>query len=371
MATEVQIAVAGSGKTAEIARRISAQSQASVSLAVTYTINGQDEIQSRVGQQLSGHTETLGWFSFLLQHIVRPYLPAVFQGVSPSGLCFVQADGQIPRRGGWKYYFNDKHQPYSTRLSLLAKKVLEATGGAPIRRLENIYDELFIDEFQDLVGNDLVVLEALMQSKMSVFVTGDVRQSVLQTSRSDRLNINYRGIQLINWFREKERAGLCSITYSNETSRFNQAIAYFSDQIHDPVLMLPETSSLQSASTGHDGVFLVDEKDLVEYVYSFDPSPTILRYREGSAALPDVEVLNFGVSKGLTRERVLIITTGPIEKWLKQKTLLAAGSAAGFYVAATRAKHSVALLVKNASSLYSKLHPDFTQHVSLWTPPAS
>jgi len=365
MATEVQLAVAGSGKTAEIARRIMAQGMETRSMALTFTVNGQKEIISRVGVKTSGEHETMGWFTFLVRHIVRPYLPTVFPDIIASGLCYVDTDSDIPRgRSGWGYYLNDSHQPYNTRLALLAKKVLLATGDLPIRRLEGIFDQIYIDEFQDLGGNDLVVLETLMNSSIRLFATGDVRQSVLQTSRSDRLNRQYRGVHLVEWFREKERQGLCTITYSDKTSRFNQSIASFSDNIHDPQLNLPATTSVQDDVTGHDGVFLVDMTDVPSYVARW--SPTILWSQKGRRELPIAELMTFGTSKGITRERVLIIATGPIGKWLKTKDLLAASSACGFYVAATRAQFSVAIAVDKASKVQGTLHSDFARNIHLW-----
>ncbi|MGP9608427.1 hypothetical protein [Glutamicibacter sp. AOP33-2CA-4] len=366
MPAEVQLAVAGSGKTAEIARRITAQGLETRSIALTFTVNGQTEISSRVGVKTSGEHETMGWFTFLVRHIVRPYLPAVFPGIYATGLCYVDTDSDIPRgRSDWQYYFNDSHQPYNTRLALLAKKVLVATSDLPIRRLEGIFDQIYIDEFQDLGGNDLVVLETLMNSSIGLFATGDVRQSVLQTSRSDRLNREYRGVHLVEWFREKESQEICRITYSDETSRFNQAIASFSDLIHDPELNLPATTSVQEDETGHDGVFLVDTADIPDYVATW--TPTILWSRRSQRELPAAELMTFGSSKGLTRERVLILSTGPITKWLKTKDLLAASSACGFYVAATRARFSVAIAVDRANRVHGMLHPDFAANVMLWS----
>lgn len=368
MPTEVQFAVAGSGKTAEIARRASQQAMGRASVALTYTTFGQNEIRSRVGQRHSGRFETLGWFSFLVKHMVRPYLPSVFPGIIPTGLCFLESEGQIPKgRSDWKYYLNDQFQPYSPRLNVLAKKVLKSSGNAPIRRLERIYDELYVDEFQDLVGNDLEIIEALMQSRITLFLTGDARQAVLKTSRSDRLNQNYRGVQIVDWFRKQEARGLCKITYSEKSSRFNQIIADFSDLIHDPDLCLPNTQSSSTvAASGHDGVFLINQSDIAQYAATRDSAPTILQYQKSKRVLPDCEVLNFGMSKGITRDRVIVIATEPIEKWLTHKKLLTQTSAAGFYVAATRARYSVAIAVKDARKTAAKLHADFGETVALW-----
>lgn len=369
MTAEVQLAVAGSGKTTELAQRIQDQHENVRSAALTYTINAQTEITSRLSTRLQSPHETMGWFAFLVRHIVRPYLPKVFPGIYASGLCFVQSNNEIPRwRSGWRYYFNDQQQPFSSRLGQLANKVLVANDSAPIRRLEKIFDRIYIDEFQDLNGNDLEIIDSLMRSTIELFITGDVRQAVIETSRSDRLNRAYRGVSKIDWFREREAAGLCRIVPNNTTRRFNQTIACLSDLIHDPALNLPSTISAQTEVSGHDGVFIVDDEDLDAYYSSFASSPTLLRQRTNSTVLPNAEILSFGSSKGITRDHVIILTTKPIRKWLTTRALLAPSSASGFYVAVTRARYSTALVTPRAQQLFAALHPDFENLVELWTP---
>ena len=171
----------------------------------------------------------------------------------------------------------------------------------------------------------------------------------------------------VDWFREKAEKNICTISYSNRSSRFNQAIATFSDLIHDPALALPATVSTQNESTGHDGVFLVDLGEISAYVAEW--RPTILRYKKSSKKLPDAEVMNFGISKGITRDRTLILATDPIENWLKTRELLKTDSASGFYVAATRARFSIAIAVKKAGKLHSSLHPEFGTNIRLWIAP--
>lgn len=368
MPTEVRLAVAGSGKTAEIVEKIEAQPVGTASIALTFTRQAQAEIDTRIRRGLVSDHETMGWYSFLTKHIVRPYLPTLFPGTLPRGLCFVQSAKQIPRLGGWRHYFNKDFEPYSVRLPLLAKKVLQTAGDAPIKRLERIYDNLYIDEFQDLGGNDLEVLEALMESNINMLFVGDARQALLSTSSSDRLHRDYRGVKVVDWFRAQEQADRCQIVPNDTTTRFNQRIADFSDLIHDPALALPPTHSKQTQITGHDGVFLVDEEHLDEYFSIHPKPPTILWYRNSDRAIPEGEVHTFGKAKGLTRDRIIILATDPMVKLLKARMAMSSKSACGFYVAATRARYSVAIVVKRASQTHAALHPDFQGKVSLWEP---
>lgn len=368
MPAEVRLAVAGSGKTAEIASQIKAQPVGTTSIALTFTRQAQAEIDARAGAGLVSDHETMGWYSFLTKHIVRPYLPTVFPGVLPRGLCFVESEAKIPKRKGWKHYFNDDFEPYSSRLSLLAKKVLQKAGDAPIRRLERIYDSLYIDEFQDLGGNDLEVLNVLMRSHIRMLLVGDVRQALLDTSRSDRLHRGYQGVKLVDWFRDREKVGRCQIVVNDTTKRFNQQIADFSDLIHDPALALPKTTSEGVELSGHDGVFLIDAKHLMTYFSDQATPPTTLWSRNSDRAVPEGEVLTFGKAKGVTRDRIIILATDQIVALLKNRTAMSSRSACGFYVAVTRARYSVAIVAKGAADVYAKLHPEFRGKVSLWEP---
>ena len=62
MPTEVRLAVAGSGKTAEIVEKIRAQPPGTTSIALTYTRQAQAEIESRLHGGLASDHETMGWY---------------------------------------------------------------------------------------------------------------------------------------------------------------------------------------------------------------------------------------------------------------------------------------------------------------------
>ncbi|MDR2409366.1 MAG: hypothetical protein LBE13_14800 [Bacteroidales bacterium] len=58
--------------------------------------------------------------------------------------------------------------------------------------------------------------------------------------------------------------------------------------------------------------------------------------------------MNFGESKGLSFDRVLIYPTKPFLDWLKNNSFdLAETSRSKFYAAITRAKYSVGIVVDN------------------------
>ncbi|WP_210319217.1 MULTISPECIES: hypothetical protein [Alphaproteobacteria] len=94
-------------------------------------------------------------------------------------------------------------------------------------------------------------------------------------------------------------------------------------------------------------MFLVKSADVDAYMHQF--APQALRYSAATnCELPGV--MNFGESKGLTFDRVMIYPHGLAKKWLKTGDLThVAKSVAKMYVASTRARYSVAFVYDGAT----------------------
>lgn len=106
---------------------------------------------------------------------------------------------------------------------------------------------------------------------------------------------------------------------------------------------LPPTTSGNNETTIHDGVFLVREVDVAEYLKTY--SPVQLRENVKTKVDQNYCVMNFGESKGLSFDRVLIYPTNPILKWLADNNSeLAPTSRSKLYVALTRARYSVGII---------------------------
>jgi len=287
----------------------------------------------------------MGWYSFLIQHIIKPYLPDRYSGARVTGLHFVEGQDPSTYRSGLDRYLDDEGRVYSTRVGKLAVDVLRASGGSAIDRLERLWDEIYIDEVQDLTGNDLDVVEALLASSIDITLVGDVRQSIYSTSRSDQKNKQYSGLEKVIWFRTLRDRGVCELTEITDTWRCRQEIVDLADSVLPARLAFPATMSHESTETGHDGVFVVSSTDVGAYVTQWKPEV----YRHSSQTkLPEainVHVMNFGSVKGVTVERVLILPTEPIRQLLRRGTPLTDESASKLYVAITRARHSVAFIV--------------------------
>lgn len=317
---------------------------------ITFTTSAQKTLIDRLlaSDARSQMPTVMGWYTFLLDHIVRPYAPSVteLQGSRVKGLAWV--DGTLPwNLSGVDFYLNSAGDAYSERLGLLAAKTLKADGEAVIDRLERIFDEIYIDEVQDLRGNDLDVLDALIRSKIRVVLVGDVRQRLLSTSKSSRRHGEYDGLGLNNWFREMAEKELLNLQTIQETWRCCPEVIQFADQMFTSGRFLPTKSKVAVPDGMHHGVWLLEEPYIDEYIRRFHPAC----YRDSvrTKLVGTDSATNFGLCKGATEDHVLIFPTGPMKKFWKDKTNnLAEKSRMDAYVAITRARWSVAIYVDNA-----------------------
>lgn len=341
---ELVLAAAGSGKTQSIvdAACLHAAEQARI-LAVTYTRTGQRELAGRLRRELGASApQVSGWYTFLQRHIIRPYLPRLFRNVRLAGLNFHGDPGRFVT--GQRRFLDDRNRAYRLHIAKLAKEVIDASKRAPIDRLQRTYSHIYIDEVQDLVGWDLELLDVLLGSTTEIHLVGDLRQSLLETTRTTK-NKRFRGVAMLDWFRAREGRSL-QITDLATTYRSNQTIADFADRIFGSAF--PGTVSKQARTTSHDGVFAVKPGDVTAYVHRF--APHCLRSSERTAKDVELPFQTFGRVKGLTFDRVLIYPTKSITQFLSRGTELAGRTACGFYVGVTRARHSVAIVMSPAEA---------------------
>lgn len=335
------IAAAGSRKTQLIIDAALAAPTNRRVLITTYTRYNCDQIGRRL-ESASGfvpsNVSVLGWFSFLINQAARPYQSAVTGEIDYVQSLNLKANRPTGiARARWRdYYFDGNGNFRPEGVAEFALRADEATRGRVIRRLEALYDEIYIDELQDLAAYDLNFLDLLFASRMQVTVVGDPRQHTFSTNRASK-NKRYRGYGLLDWL--KERAGVCPVESRAESWRCNQKICDWADALYPD---LPSTTSHNLDRTGHDGVFRLASQDVHVYVEKY--RPTILRWDKRANTL-GLAATNIRVSKGSTFDRVLIFPTGPMLSYLKTGDAAPLKSREELYVAVTRARHSVAFVV--------------------------
>lgn len=313
---------------------------------LTYTKNNQTELSTRLAGYAGDHPhiDVAGWFSFLLQHFVGPFLPLLYPGARVEGFDFNSPPQIYIAADRWQRYFNERSEARRVHLPQLAVRINDAGVGVCVERLERIYDRIMIDEVQDLSGYDLEILKLLIESGITVEMVGDVRQAIMATNERERKNKKYMFMNIWNWFQEQEKAGRISIEQRRETWRCAPEIVAFADSLFAAHWNFSPTESRNLERTGHDGIFLVAPQHVDAYNDQFHP--LLLRHSKASGTqYSHLDCMNIGDSKGLERQHVLIHPTEPIKKFLTDVTVLDDKQAARLYVALTRARYSVAFIM--------------------------
>ncbi|MCU7829150.1 MAG: UvrD-helicase domain-containing protein [Candidatus Thiodiazotropha sp. (ex Myrtea sp. 'scaly one' KF741663)] len=345
MTNVLSLAVAGGRKTQGIIDHCANLPKERNAIIVTFTQSNQAELNERLSQYVGDRPDilALGWYTFLIRDFARPFIPYKFPGRRVKGFNFEGRPYRMAKGG--RRFLDSNDCLYACELSRLANELVADSYGTLSHRLECIYDEILIDEVQDLSGHDWSLLDFLFNTSIDVKMVGDIRQSVLSTNPRSLKNKQYKYTEAIHWFRERENKGIIQIEENNFTWRCNKDIAEFSDTIFDSSWQFPKTKSKNYDETEHDGVYIVREKNANAYVKCFQPQ--CLRNSVSSGKKFEFDFMNFKVAKGRTFNRVLIAPTESIKKFIRDGIYLEPKPAASFYVAVTRAKQSVAIIVPN------------------------
>jgi DNA helicase II / ATP-dependent DNA helicase PcrA len=353
MNNRIIIAAAGSGKTSFLVKE-SLLDKTTSTLITTFTIENQKQINSylvETNKVIPQNVEVLGWWTFLLRDCVRPYQNFVYSEKRVRTICRVQGRSTryVKKEQFQNYFFHNGDEIYSDKISEFACLCNEKSGGLVIRRLEQIYEYILVDESQELSGYDLDFLELLLRSNVNILLAGDIRQATYVTNYSPK-NEQFRGQSVAQLYEKWESDGLSVTLEKKESYRCNQVICSFADRLYPN---LPRTHSGNDKITSHDGIFIVRRADVIGYIDRF--TPQILRYNVRSNT-EGLNALNFGQAQGQNFDRVLIFPTQPMMKYLKNGRIQDAGNIPKFYVAVTRARYSVAFVYESNSCFKEIIH---------------
>jgi DNA helicase-2/ATP-dependent DNA helicase PcrA len=185
----ILLASAGSGKSSAVVREACDCPQIRLAL-ITYTTNNVSELRLKTYETtgvIPPHIVISSWYAFLLRHFVRPYqrclhLPRISRIYFTAG-----PSAQYSKETNvLKHYFVAPGKIYGDKVSKFSCEIIKQTQGLPLRRLEQIFDRIYVDECQDLAGYDLELLESLMKSRVSLVLAGDHRQATYSTNPSPK-----------------------------------------------------------------------------------------------------------------------------------------------------------------------------------------
>lgn len=338
---KIVVAAAGAGKTTHIVNSASENEQLKC-LVVTYTINNESEIKRKFGKLIGCIPENVvvkTWFTFLLDEFVRPYQNILYSENRIEGLAFINGISAkyIGAENVKGHYLFEGKEIYSDKIAKFGAEANRLTKGKPIKRLEKIYDTIFIDEVQDLAAWDLDILEILLSSNIDTVLVGDPRQATYRTNNGAKYAKygGYKILDKLNEWAKREDTDIKGLMYSH---RCRQEICDFSDNFFAEV---DNTESRNNRQTEHDGIFLVRSKDVGDYIKKYNPQ--ILRYNKSNKCM-GYSGMNFKASKGLTFSRTLLFPHGPLKNLLADGDFSKLNEPSALYVAVTRAEQSMAIV---------------------------
>lgn len=342
MQSKIYLAAAGSGKTTFLIDYLSGSDQKI--LYTTFTDENTEVAKEMVYQKcgcIPSNITVLPWFSFLLEHGVRP-----FQGSAGFGReKFIGVDlnsrgKNFNKRGTLHYYCNKSKEIYAAKLPALALRCNECSSGAVVDRIKELFDVVLIDEIQDMAGYDYNFIAALLSGGMPVIMCGDERQSTYRTNEGNK----NKGLSIERYLEKNKLTSICEVDRAtlNETHRCSKDVIEFANMVY------PEFPSTESSCTDsdkiHNGVWAIPKSLAQKYCEFIDP--VILRHSVTTQTANASTICNFGKAKGRTYNHVLIYPVSDMASWLQDaSTQLKPQTRSKLYVAITRARFSVGFVV--------------------------
>lgn len=343
-------AAAGAGKTQLLVNRALEESGSRTNnvAITTFTDENTEIIRRRVIKQrgyVPSNVEILPWYTFLLRHGARPFqYSAGFGEFDIKGIDLVNGQStSFVAKNTWNWFFNPSVKVYSDKLSALALLCDRNANGAMTTRLRSLFSTVYIDEIQDMAGYDFDFIETLMKSGVRLVMAGDQRQQTYKTNLS-RKNKTYNNGGMTGYITNKHLQSICKV----DTRTLSGSYRCCQEILDLANCMYPHmTQTYSIAELDNDrlrGVFLITEDKMQSYIE--EVRPHLLRYKENSKGLFIQRAMNIGIAKGSTYEDVCIYPTAAFKSWiLNHDSELAPATRSLFYVALTRARYSVAIVV--------------------------
>ena len=350
------IIAAGSGKTTFLVNE-SLKIQNETVLITTFTEANEREIKRKfieINGFIPSNVVVQTWFSFLLQHGVKPYQNYVYEGAVKGLVLVNQRSGLKYRYKGTpvyynaetetkEHFFNKSMQIYSDKLAKFVVFANEKSSGLVIDRLSKVFNYIFVDEVQDLAGYDLSIIKYLVESPINLIMVGDPRQVTYHTHEEAKWS-KYSEGKIKEFLVDNLSPDAIEIdeVSLNVSHRNYKDICILANKLYSD---MPSCAYEEQEETSDKGVFIVKENDIDAFLQEY--KATQIRHSIRTKANPQNEVINMGNSKGLTRERVLIYPTKDMENWMFDNSqLLKFETKSKFYVAITRAQKTVGIVTK-------------------------
>jgi len=308
-ANRLFIAAADSGKTKLIIDEVINNKELKI-LITTFTLANEKSIYERLVKANGGcvpqNINIQTWFSFLIEHGIRPYRfweerVTGMQLVSEaSGIKYSYKKNDKTINVSWgenkdfkQHYFNSAMGVYSDKLAKLVCRCNEKSKGYVIKRLEQIYDHIYIDEVQDMAGWDLEFIRLLLESSINMTMVGDPRQTVYLTHHDNKFP-KYKYGKIKNFINNECGKISCSIDETTlvNSYRNSASICALSSRLYDD---MPECISRLKEINPHMGIYFVPEREVNTYLSQYNPMQLCLN--KTTEVCSEAARLNFGESR--------------------------------------------------------------------------
>jgi DNA helicase II / ATP-dependent DNA helicase PcrA len=362
MSNRLVLAAAGSGKTTYLVKQALKEKHQKI-LITTFTISNEEEIRAKFIAENGSVPKNIyiqTWFSFLIQHGVKPFQSYVYDGDingmilvnKKSGYRYLNIHKQPVYWGEDKpdkFYISPSRSLYSDKIAKFACKTEILSSGATIDRLLKIYPVIYVDEVQDMSGYDLEFLKHLIKKSENLVLVGDPRQVTYSTHLEVKYK-KYRNGKIEEFIQNECKALQCDI----DTTTLKNSYRNIQEVCDISSLLYPsyeKSDSINNEADVNDSIFIITPETIDKYLNS--RSVTQLRLdRTNKDCRKEFKAYNFGESKGMTFNNTLIFPTLDMVKWLiDDNSKLEDKTRSQLYVALTRSKHSVGIYIKDRKAL--------------------
>ena len=334
MDKQVIHAVAGSGKTSLIIDELNLEKRVAI---ITYTTANQNTLRDKVFDKFKFFPENIhifGFWQFVYGFCLVPLLTA-----KPKGIIY---DDKIKKANKFKKDKGKQVLSYGCKKYVfdhMLCKLLFDKEYPYISRIDEFFDEIYIDEMQDLDSYDFDWLLSLSKSKAKVLLVGDFYQKTYSTSRAGN-----KGAKTRKSFTEFKNA-FEAVGYHFDTTRLidsHRCTPQVCEFVENSTGIEIKSSRLKANSV----VSLIqDDEEILQILKNDSIKKLFLKehYRYSCNSI------NWGDSKGLDFDNICVILNKKTYEHFNKNTLikLAPLTKSKFYVACTRSRGDIYFIEEN------------------------
>lgn len=343
------LAVAGAGKTTLLLNKLNENDRF---LIITYTKSNYEDIKRKIVNKFSyipNNIKIYTYFVFLYNFCFKPFEINLYpnKNIKTKGMEFKRITDNKFKETKIAYYMNTKSKKmYSSRLAKLCNK--EKMFCKIKHRIEKYFDYLFIDEIQDLAGNDFNFINSLIRCNINLIYVGDFYQHTFDTSRDGKVNKNlHKSFEKYIGKFQKSNKDLNIDLHSLEKSiRCKKEVCKFiRDNLNIKIYSYSDSSNAIVRE-------VLNDEEIKQIMY--DNNIVKLFYQNSKEYNGKVE--NWGNSKGATYKDVCVILNKKTYSLFESNELkkLAMATKNRLYVACTRTENNLYFIEENKLKNYKK-----------------